>query len=172
MRRVIAILCSVALLGAVLAPAALAARPSAAAPIRGVIVDMATYGPCPVTSAVPVADPSGCWYGHVVGDINGVIAFWEDPPGYGSGQSAAFHFFEKFTFFPDSGGWFAGYDDGHWSQFTKFHASGFVTSASQGWVGMVGYRFYEMGVTTCNDVGCTAYGTELRMSKAAGEPLD
>jgi hypothetical protein len=133
---------------------------------------MATYGPCPMTSAVPVIDPSGCWYGHVEGDINGQIAFWEDPPGDGSGSSAAYHFFEKFTFLPDSGGWFTGYDNGHWSQFTKFHASGSVTSASKDWAGLVGYRFYEKGVTTCDDFGCTAYGTEVRMSKASGDPWD
>ncbi len=143
-----------------------------ASPLYGVIVDMATYGPCPIESKQPVLDPSGCWYGHVEGDIEGQIAFWEDPPGHGNENSVAWHFFEKFTFLPDSGGWIVGYDYGHWSHFAKFHASGFVTDASAGWDAIVGYRFFEMGVTTCGDSGCTAYGTEMFMAKAGGTPSD
>ncbi len=170
MRRAIAVMCSTALLLTALAPAVVAASPSPAAPIRGVVVDMATYGPCPIDSAQPVVDPSGCWFGHVAGDVPGRIAFWEDPPGYGNPKAAAWHFFEKFTFLPDTGGWFAGYNVGHWARFSGFRASGLVTMASPEWAALIGHRYYERGVTICDDVGCTAYGTELFMAKAGGDP--
>jgi len=122
-----------------------------------------------------VPDPSGCWYGHVEGDVAGQIAFWGYDPDRAwvwNEKSMAVRFFEKFTFLPDSGGWIAGYNDGHWTQWSKFHASGFVTDASAGWDGLVGYRFFEMGVTTCGDTGCTAFGTEMFMAKAGGTVSD
>jgi hypothetical protein len=171
MRRIVVALAVVVMLLAAYAPMAVATS-GPASPLRGVIVDMATQGPCPITSMQPVPDPGGCWYGHVVGDINGRIAFWEDPPKGPNERSVAAHFFELFTFLPDTGGWIVGYDDGHWSQWTKFHASGFVTAASPGLAGMVGYRFFEMGVTTCGEEGCTAFGTEMFLAKAMGTAAD
>lgn len=170
MRRAIAVLCSMALLLTALAPAAAAAHPSSASPIRGV-VDMA-FGPCPMEPAIPVLDPSQCWFGYVQGDLGGVVAFWEDPPGAPvSPHASAWHFFEKFTFRPEGGGWFAGTEKGQWNMGTgAFRASGPVTAASPEWAGVVGHRFHESGVAICDEQGCTGFGTRFFLAKGSGSP--
>ena len=150
------------------------AAPGSSAPLRGVIVDMtATWpipplGNCPATPppGIVVDDPTGCWYGHVQGDIDGVIAFWESDANYVVGQTE--HFFETFAFWPDSGGYITGADVGLWSFANgKFHSNGWVTGTSPEWTGLLGYKYFEMGTTTDpNGWPITAYGTELFLAKA------
>lgn len=178
-RTIVAISCAALLIG-VLAPAAALARSSPASPIKGVIADLATVfqegnpDACPIDPAVPLSpagDPTGCWYGHVTGDITGVIALFEDPPGRASDHASSWHFSEKFTLRSGSN-WISGFNKGLWSHTGRFHASGFVTATSTGWARLLGYRFFYAGVTTCTQTGCTAFGTELSLAKAAGDAAD
>jgi hypothetical protein len=157
-----------------------AAAAGATSPIRGVIDDMTTIwvegnaDACPIDPAVPLSpagDPSGCWYGHVRGDITGQIALFEDPLGHASAHASSWHFTEKFTL-RQGVNYISGFVRGLWSHTGKFHASGFVTATSGGWSELLGYRFFYAGVTTCYaDGSCTAFGTQLGLAKASGEPL-
>jgi len=141
MRRAVVALCSAALLVTLTAQGVMAAQPSSASPLRGVISDLATFfvdgnlDACPIDPAVPLSpagDPTGCWCGHVTGDITGQIALFEDPPGRASEHASSWHFNEKFTLRQGSN-YISGFNHGLWSHTGKFHASGFVTATSPGW---------------------------------------
>ena len=91
------------------------------------------------------------WYGTVSGcSLEGTIQFVEKPENYVSGKAE--HFFEDFTIWPASGGEIIGTDAGVWNFSTfKFRANGWVTSASEDWAYLVGYKFHEMGTTSNPD---------------------
>jgi hypothetical protein len=183
MRRAVVALCSAALL-VTLAAQGVAAGSGHANQIRGELAITTDFGPpapsCPVTSMQAVPDQTGCWYGTVTGDMSGTIAFWEDPPekwwqapGDSGMHTWAGHFFEKFTFWPSSGGWIVGYDNGLFNLKTgHFVASGFVTDASLEWQALVGYRYFEQGTTTDPMVyPISAPDVRFFMTEASREPL-
>ena len=92
------------------------------------------------------------WFGEVEGcSLDGTISFNEqvyvDPIG------KTLHFSEDFKIMPASGGEIIGYDLGVWNLTTgKFRSNGYVTSASDEWADLVGYKFHEMGVTDSTDL--------------------
>ena len=60
-----------------------------------------------------------------------------------------FHFYELFTFYPDSGGWIKGFNDGTWNfSNLNFRAHGRVTKTSEEWTHLIGANFFEKGTTT------------------------
>jgi len=91
--------------------------------------------------------PDPHWIGTVSGDINGKIEFWEKwTENYVVGKTE--HFFEKFliTTAYDT---VEGFDKGVWNFPTfKFRANGWVTAASGEWAYLIGYKMFEIGVTS------------------------
>jgi hypothetical protein len=88
------------------------------------------------------------WDGTVSGcSLQGLIRIWETDENFFPGKTE--HFFEIFTIWPESGGVINGVDAGVWNFKTfKFRANGWITSASEGWDYLVGYKFHEMGRTS------------------------
>jgi opacity protein-like surface antigen len=119
---------------------AVSAQPNASRPIK-CVVDIQTNE--------PGIQPD--WYGTVSGCIlEGNITFTETNENYVAGKTG--HFFEDFVIHPASGGEIVGYNGGVWNFSTfKFRANGYVTSASEEWAYLVGYKYHEMGVTSSPD---------------------
>jgi hypothetical protein len=96
--------------------------------------------------SVNLAEPAPHWVGTVTGDVSGTVEFWESPDNRIVGK--VMHFYESFRI-KTSTGVIEGYDVGLWTFSTfKFHAEGFVTSATGDWAGLVGYKYHEMGYTS------------------------
>lgn len=138
-------------------------------PLQGVM-DIAytgeTCGDLPDTGTfIIVPDPTGCWSGTFEGDITGTVAFWETASNYVAGRWE--RFFEVFTIQPDSGGYINGIQKGTWSFKTlEFSTSGWVTSTSDEWSDLLGYRFHEAGITSDpNVVPLTADNVAWSMTK-------
>jgi hypothetical protein len=96
------------------------------------------------------------WKGEITGAITGTCYFWETEKNYIVGKTE--HFFEDFHI--DLGdGWISGHDEGVWNFATfKFRANGWVTSASENYVYLIGSKFHEEGTTTNPDWGLPIIG--------------
>jgi len=93
--------------------------------------------------------PDPHWIGTVTGDIEGTIEFWEFwDQNYVVGKTE--HFFERFLITTDGGDTIEGFDQGVWNFGTtfKFRANGWVTEASGDWAYLVGYKMFEIGMTS------------------------
>jgi hypothetical protein len=105
------------------------------------------------------------WVGSISGcSLEGSITItenWEKMFIVGASE----HFFETFTIKPDSGGVIYGEDAGVWNFSTfKFRANGRITSASEEWEDLVGYKFHEMGITSDpSNPPITASGVTMKL---------
>lgn len=122
----------------------------------------------------PVNEPDlWYWYGPISGcELEGNLRYDVNPdyPPVFPGNS--YHFFEKFTLYPNSGGEIHGENAGtvQWSNM-EFRANGWVTDASPEWEDMIGYKFHEKGTAVMFPDGTiTANGTTMRLSPANNLP--
>lgn len=91
------------------------------------------------------------WRGPVNGCdlLKGRVEFHENPERDFTPNGTMAHFYEIFTFYPDSGGYITGYDNGIWNFVNfNFRAQGFVTGASEQWAYLIGAKYHETGTTT------------------------
>jgi hypothetical protein len=90
------------------------------------------------------------WRGPVSGcSLEGTVQFHENPDRDFTPNGTMAHFYELFTFYPDSGGYISGYNNGIWNfRNFNFRAQGFVTDASDEWAHLIGAKYHEMGTTT------------------------
>lgn len=113
------------------------------------------------------------WYGEVSEcELEGNIRYDVDPNYDPLFPGNSYHFFEKFTISPSSGGEFYGDNAGttQWSNM-EFRANGWVTDASPEWEHLIGYKFHEKGTAVgLPDGGIDASGTTMRLSPANNLP--
>lgn len=139
---------------------AVSAKPNTSRPVECIIN---------ITNDLTVGD---FWFGTVSGcSVEGTIKFEHgEKENYIVGKTG--HFFEVFTIWPASGGEIKGIDEGVWNFSTfKFRANGWVTSASEDWAYLIGYKFHEIGTTSNpEEVVVTAPGTKMKLAPASRAP--
>jgi hypothetical protein len=109
------------------------------------------------------------WYGPVYGcELEGFLRYDPDEDNEPFFPGNSYHWFEKFTISPSSGGEIRGNNAGtvQWANY-KFRANGWVTDASSEWAHMIGNKYFEMGTVSESPVPpFFAPGTLMRIAPA------
>ena len=123
---------------------------------------------CTADIVIDVYDDGIYWRGPVSGcSLEGWVEFRHNPEKENNPVGNMAHFYEIFTFHPDSGGWVHGFNDGIWNfSNLNFRAHGRVTSASEEWEHLIGANFFEKGTTSgglTDPLPISALNTSMRV---------
>jgi len=121
----------------------------------------------------PVNEPGVYyWWGPVYDcEIEGFVRYDPDVSHLPFFPGNSYHWYEEFTFYPNSGGQIHGFSAGT-VQFSnlKFRSNGWITDTSPEWADLVGNKYHEEGTVSDGPPPFYAPGTLLRLSPANNVP--